>query len=220
MHKLPDLLYDFDALEPHIDARTMEIHYGRHHNAYVTNLNKALEAAGGEWGEMELITLLGSLDRIPEAQRTAIRNNAGGHYNHSLFWKTLVGDGQGVPSIDLYEAMVRDFGSFESFQQTFAQAAATRFGSGWAWLTATERGLIVHSTANQDNPLIEGQGYPLLGLDVWEHAYYLRYRNRRPDYITAWWNLVNWEDVSRRFARIRQGVQERADIASGLEAGL
>jgi len=200
MHKLPDLPYDFNALEPSIDARTMEIHHGKHHNAYVSNLNNALEAAGGDFGSWDLERLLPRLIELPEAQRTAIRNNGGGHYNHSLFWTVMSGSGGGKPSGDLAAAIDKSFGSLDAFQAQFAQAAATRFGSGWAWLSVKDGGLVVSSTPNQDNPLMDGSGTPILGLDVWEHAYYLHYQNRRPDYIKAWWDVVSWDAVAKRYA--------------------
>jgi superoxide dismutase, Fe-Mn family len=198
-HKLPDLPYDFGALEPNIDATTMEIHHDKHHQAYVTNLNNALDTAGDEFGDWPIEMVLRNLDRIPQAEKTAIRNNGGGHYNHSLYWQTLTGDGQGQPSGRLYQEIERTFGTYEKFQERFAQTAMTRFGSGWAWLADTDTGLVVYSTPNQDNPIIDGKGTPLLGLDVWEHAYYLRYQNRRPDYIKAWWNVVNWDEVESRY---------------------
>jgi Fe-Mn family superoxide dismutase len=199
MHKLPDLPYDFNALEPSIDARTMEIHHGKHHNAYVSNLNNALEAAGGAFGDWPLEKLLTGLGELPEAQRTAIRNNGGGHFNHTLFW-TIMGKGGGKPSGDLAGAIDKAFGDFGSFQDTFSKAAVTRFGSGWAWLSVKDGELVVSSTPNQDNPVMDGSGVPILGLDVWEHAYYLHYQNRRPEYVKAWWEVVNWDEVARRYA--------------------
>jgi Fe-Mn family superoxide dismutase len=204
-HTLPALGYSLDALEPHIDARTMEIHHGKHHNAYVTNLNAALagktelEAKGAE----DLITDLGA---VPDDIRTAVRNNGGGHVNHSFFWKLLAPGGAKAPSGDLAAAIDKSFGSFDAFKEAFAKAATTRFGSGWAWLSKTADGLTVTSTANQDNPTM-GPDFggsrgatPILGLDVWEHAYYLNYQNRRPDYITAFWNVVNWDVVAANYA--------------------
>ena len=204
-HTLPALGYSLDALEPHIDARTMEIHHGKHHNAYVTNLNAALagktelEAKGAE----DLITDLGV---VPDDIRTAVRNNGGGHVNHSFFWKLLAPGGAKAPSGDLAAAIDKSFGSFDAFKEAFAKAATTRFGSGWAWLSKTADGLTVTSTANQDNPTM-GPDFggsrgatPILGLDVWEHAYYLNYQNRRPDYITAFWNVVNWDVVAANYA--------------------
>ncbi|MCB9513491.1 MAG: superoxide dismutase [Candidatus Krumholzibacteriia bacterium] len=199
MHKLPDLPYDFGALEPHIDARTMEIHHDKHHAGYVANLNKALEAAGGASADKPLDTLLAHLGDVPEAQRTAVRNNGGGHWNHSLFWTVMSGKGGGAPDGALAKAIDAAFGSFDKFKEQFGTAAATRFGSGWAWLSVAGGKLAVSSTPNQDNPLMDGSGTPILGLDVWEHAYYLHYQNRRPDYIGAWWNVVNWSEVAKRF---------------------
>ncbi|HIA27661.1 MAG TPA: superoxide dismutase [Planctomycetes bacterium] len=201
---VPDLGYDFSALEPHIDARTMEIHHGKHHNAYVTNLNKALEGhegiASGDVGD-----LCRNIMEVPEGIRTAVRNNGGGHFNHSLFWRVMSPDGGGQPSGDLASAIDADVGGFGSFQKAFAQAGATRFGSGWAWLAVGGDGkLCVCSTANQDNPLMAGivdcPGTPILGLDVWEHAYYLNYQNRRPDYISAFWNVVDWQAVAGNYS--------------------
>jgi len=204
-HTLPPLGYAFDALEPHIDARTMEIHHDKHHNAYVTNLNAALagKAELEAKSAAELITDLGS---VPEDIRTAVRNNGGGHVNHSFFWKVIAPGGATKPSGDLAEAIDKAFGSFDAFKEAFAKAATTRFGSGWAWLSKTDDGgLAISSTANQDNPTMGadfggGKGTPVLGLDVWEHAYYLAYQNKRPDYITAFWNVVNWDVVAANFA--------------------
>lgn len=205
MFKLPDLAYDFGALEPHIDARTMEIHHGKHHGAYVNNLNKALEQAGGSFGDWSLEQLLENLEQLPESARTAVRNNGGGHYNHALFWQSMKNHGGGQPRGDLAKAIDGAFGSFEGFKEKFGQAAITRFGSGWAWLTLDASGqLKVHSTPNQDNPVFEKTGTPLLGLDVWEHAYYLNYQNRRPDYVSAWWNTVDWSFVEKRFAELKK----------------
>lgn len=194
-HTLPELPYANDALEPSIDALTMEIHHDRHHNAYVTKLNDALEGTGLE--DKDLSELLADLDAVPEAKRGAVRNNGGGHYNHSLFWTTMSPDGGGEPTGALADAITSTFGSFDDFKKEFENAAATRFGSGWAWLCLkTDGTLCVCSSPNQDNPVIEGCGTPLLGLDVWEHAYYLHYQNKRPDYISAFWNVVNWSAVS------------------------
>jgi len=203
MHSLPSLPYDAAALEPHIDARTMEIHHGKHHAAYVANLNKALEAAGGASVGMDLDALLRNLKEVPEAQRTAVRNNGGGHWNHSLFWRIMSAKGGGKPGGALAAAIDKSFGSFEAFKEQFANAAATRFGSGWAWLSVSKQGLAVTSTPNQDNPLMDGSGGPILGLDVWEHAYYLHYQNRRPDYIAAWWNVVDWNEVGKRYEALK-----------------
>lgn len=194
----PELEYSYDALEPHIDARTMEIHHGKHHAAYTNNLNTAL-AKHSEFDSKTAEELLSNLDAIPEDIRTAVRNNGGGHYNHSLFWEAMSPDGGGEPKGALAEAINKAFGDFAAFKAAFAKAGATRFGSGWSWLSKKDDGsLVVTSTPNQDTPLAEGLT-PLLGLDVWEHAYYLNYQNRRGDYIAAWWNVVNWKEVARRF---------------------
>ena len=198
MHSLPDLPYAHDALEPTIDARTMEIHHGKHHNGYVSNLNKALEGHSDLAGK-SLEDLLGDLDSVPESIRGAVRNNGGGHANHSLFWPTMSPNGGGAPTGDLAAAINRDLGGFEAFKEAFASAAGTRFGSGWAWLSVSDGKLEVSSTPNQDSPLMEGKT-PILGLDVWEHAYYLHYQNRRPDYVKAWWNVVDWNLVAERYA--------------------
>ncbi|MBK7945811.1 MAG: superoxide dismutase [Flavobacteriales bacterium] len=196
-HQLPALPYATNALEPHIDARTMEIHHGKHHQAYVTNLNKAIE--GTPLDGLSIDALMAGLDMT----NMAVRNNGGGHYNHSLFWSVMAPNAGGAPGGDLAEAIARDFGSFEAFKEKFAAAGATRFGSGWAWLCVHKGGkLEVCSTPNQDNPLMPNTGCggaPILGLDVWEHAYYLNYQNRRPDYISAFWNVVNWAEVARRY---------------------
>jgi Fe-Mn family superoxide dismutase len=194
---LPDLPYPFDALEPHIDAQTMEIHHDKHHGTYVTNVNNALE--GSELADLPIEELLQQLDRVPEDKRTAVRNNGGGHNNHSLFWTSMSPDGGGEPGGDLAGAIDSAFGSFSDFQSQLKAAGLGRFGSGWAWLIHDGSGLAILSTANQDNPISDGKT-PLLGVDVWEHAYYLRYQNRRPDYIDAWWNVVNWDEVASRFA--------------------
>ncbi len=200
--ELPPLPYPYDALEPHIDARTMEIHHGKHHAGYVNNLNKALEAHP-DLQSRSLEALLSNLEAVPEAIRTAVRNNGGGHYNHSLFWTIMSPNGGGEPSGALAEAIQAAFGSFSAFKEAFTQAALTRFGSGWAWLAVNgSGGLKVLSTPNQDSPLMEGLT-PILGLDVWEHAYYLKYQNRRGDYVAAWWNVVNWPEVARRFETAR-----------------
>ncbi len=200
MHTLPELPYSFDALEPHIDAQTMQIHHDKHHAAYVANLNNALEATKkGSLVEKDLEDLLRNLDEVPEAQRTAIRNNGGGHFNHSLFW-TVMGPGRGgEPTGALAEAIASAFGSFEEFQNRLETAGMTRFGSGWAWLNVTDSGLTVTSTPNQDNPIMDGSGVPILGADVWEHAYYLKYQNLRGDYLKAFWNVVDWDAVSKRY---------------------
>jgi Fe-Mn family superoxide dismutase len=193
---LPDLPYAFDALEPHIDAKTMEIHHDRHHGTYVTNVNNALE--GTELADLPIEELLTQLDRVPEDKRTAVRNNGGGHYNHSLFWQWMAPDAGGAPSGALGDAIDSAFGSFDEFKAKFKDAGVNRFGSGWSWLVHNGSGLAVISTPNQDNPISDGKT-PLLGVDVWEHAYYLKYQNRRPDYIDAWWNVVNWPAVAAGF---------------------
>ncbi|MBI2506208.1 MAG: superoxide dismutase [Candidatus Latescibacteria bacterium] len=197
-YTLPALPYAFDALEPHIDARTMEIHHGKHHNAYITNVNKALEAHPA-LAAKSVEDLIKDLNAVPENIRTAVRNNGGGHANHSLFWTVMAPKAGGEPGGDLGAAITRDLGGFAAFKEKFATAAATRFGSGWAWLVVKGGKLEVLSTPNQDSPLMDGGGTPVLGLDVWEHAYYLNYQNRRPDYIAAFWNVVNWAEVARRF---------------------
>lgn len=196
-HQLPPLPYPNNALEPHIDETTMMIHHDRHHNTYVTNLNKALEGHP-ELESKSVEELIANLDAVPESIRTAVRNNGGGHANHSLFWEVIGPNGGGEPSGSLAEAINAEFGSFEKFKETFAAAAAGRFGSGWAWLSLDNGKLVVHSTPNQDSPIMEGKT-PLLGLDVWEHAYYLKYQNKRPDYIAAFWNVVNWAEVQKRY---------------------
>jgi Fe-Mn family superoxide dismutase len=195
---LPALSYAPEALEPHIDKLTMEIHHGKHHNAYVNNLNKALEAAPELAGKRIEELLANNLAMVPEAIRTAVRNNGGGHYNHSLFWRMMAPGGGGVPVGNLAQAIDGTFGGFTAFREKFGQAAATRFGSGWAWLVGAGGKLDILSTANQDSPISEGKAV-ILGLDVWEHAYYLKYQNRRPDYIAAWWNVVNWHEIEERF---------------------
>ncbi len=191
-YTLPKLAYSFDALEPHIDARTMEIHYTKHHQAYVDNLNKVL-LEFPEVAEKKLEDLLADLESVPEKIRMAVRNHGGGHFNHSFFWKILSAKG-GAPTGKLKEMIEKEFGSFEKFKEQFSLAAMGRFGSGWAWLSLAEGKLMIHSTANQDTPLAEGKK-PILGLDVWEHAYYLKYQNRRADYVAAWWNVVNWDEA-------------------------
>ncbi len=197
-YTLPPLPYAYDALEPHIDARTMEIHHTKHHQAYITNVNKALEGHP-ELAAKSVEDLVAGLSSVPEAIRTAVRNNGGGHANHSLFWTILKQGGGGEPTGALAEAIKTELGGFDKFKTDFNTAAATRFGSGWAWLSVGKDGkLVVESSPNQDNPLSEGRT-PILGLDVWEHAYYLHYQNRRPDYIAAFWNLINWDEVSRRY---------------------
>jgi Fe-Mn family superoxide dismutase len=197
-HTLPPLPYPTNALEPHIDAQTMEIHHGKHHNAYVTNLNAALEKAP-ELADKSLEDLLRNLNSVPEAVRTAVRNNAGGHWNHSQFWKTMGPNGGGGPTGKLADAINAAFGDFEKFKEAFNAAGAGRFGSGWVWLVNDGGKLSITSTPNQDNPIMDGKAPPILGNDVWEHAYYLKYQNRRPDYLKAWWNTVNWTEVATRF---------------------
>jgi len=198
-YALPDLPYAFDALEPHIDAQTMEIHHDKHHGTYVTNVNNALE--GSPLADLPIEELLTKLDQVPEDKRNAVRNNGGGHYNHSLFWTSMSGSGGGAPAGALGDAIASTFGSFADFQGHVKATGLGRFGSGWSWLVHDGSGLAVLSTANQDNPISDGKT-PLLGVDVWEHAYYLRYQNRRPDYIDAWWNVVNWDEVAARFAAV------------------
>lgn len=197
--QLPSLPYSNDALEPHIDALTMEIHHDRHHNTYITNLNAALEKAP-ELQNKSIEELLTGLGSVPEEIRTAVRNNGGGHANHSLFWEIIGPNGGGNPTGELSQAIDSELGGLDKFKEDFAKAATTRFGSGWAWLVVGKDGkLAVTSTPNQDNPLSEGLT-PILGLDVWEHAYYLKYQNKRPDYITAFWNVVNWAEVAKRYS--------------------
>ncbi|WP_458125205.1 superoxide dismutase [Paenibacillus sp. Z3-2] len=197
--QLPALPYANDALEPHIDAKTMEIHHDRHHNTYVTNLNAALESAP-ELQEKSLEDLIANLDSVPEGIRTAVRNNGGGHANHSLFWEIIGPNGGGAPTGDIAAAIDSELGGYDKFKEDFAKAATTRFGSGWAWLVVGKDGkLSITSTPNQDSPLFEGLT-PVLGLDVWEHAYYLNYQNKRPDYIAAFWNVINWDEVNKRYA--------------------
>jgi Fe-Mn family superoxide dismutase len=193
---LPQLPYAFDALEPHIDATTMQIHHGKHHQTYVNNLNAAIEKAP-ELAGKSLDDLMRGIDKVPEAVRTAVRNNGGGHWNHSLFWEIMSPSG-GEPTGKLADALQDSFGGLAKFKEQWATAGTGRFGSGWVWLLNNDGVLSITSTPNQDNPLMEGKT-PILGLDVWEHAYYLRYQNRRPDYIAAWWNVVNWDEVLRRF---------------------
>ena len=199
-HTLPPLPYPSDALEPHIDKQTMEIHHGKHHAAYVTNLNAALE--GTEWAERPLEAILSDLELIPEDKRMAVRNNGGGHANHSLFWQLMSPDGGGDPEGDLAEAIVSTFDGVDELKALVNDAGVKRFGSGWTWLVWDGTGLAVKSTPNQDSPIMDGD-VALLGIDVWEHAYYLRYQNRRPDYLAAWWNVVNWPEVARRYAEAK-----------------
>lgn len=206
--KLPDLPYAFDALEPHIDARTMEIHHGKHHNGYTTKLNSAIEGTDLEGKSIEAI--LANVSK----HGSAVRNNGGGYYNHCLFWEVMSPDGGGEPSsqMNISKAIDRDFGSFENFKDKFADAAANRFGSGWAWLCTDKNDkLFITSTPNQDNPLMDvadKKGTPILGLDVWEHAYYLNYQNRRPDYISAFFNVINWQEVTKRYNEANEGAMK------------
>ena len=197
--ELPPLPYDFNALEPHIDARTMEIHHDKHHQAYVDNANKALD--GNEWADRPVEAVVANVDLLPEDIRTAVRNNAGGHANHSLFWQIMSPDG-GEPDGDLASAIEDVFGGLDALKTAVNDAGVKRFGSGWTWLVWDGTGLAVLSTPNQDSPIMDGKT-PLLGIDVWEHAYYLNYQNRRPDYLAAWWNVVNWPEVARRYAEAR-----------------
>jgi len=205
-YELPKLDYAYDALEPHIDALTMEIHHSKHHNAYITKVNKALE--GTEFASKDIETLIADVSTIPENIRGAVRNNGGGHANHSIFWKVISPNGGGTPTGDLAGAIDSELGGFAAFKEAFANAGATRFGSGWAWLIVKADGqLAVTSTPNQDNPLMKGlvdtEGTPLLGLDVWEHAYYLKYQNKRPDYISAFWNIVDWAAAEENYQKTK-----------------
>ncbi|KGR78495.1 superoxide dismutase [Ureibacillus manganicus] len=196
-YELPKLTYAYDALEPNIDARTMEIHHSKHHNTYVTNLNAAVE--GTEFAGKDLLELISNIDALPADKQTAVRNNGGGHANHTLFWEILAPGGATAPTGELASAIDAKFGSFDAFKEEFAKAATGRFGSGWAWLVVDGGEIAITSTPNQDSPVMEGKT-PVLGLDVWEHAYYLNYQNRRPDYISAFWNVVNWDVVAEKFA--------------------
>jgi superoxide dismutase, Fe-Mn family len=195
-YEVPPLPYDYDALEPHIDDQTMHLHHDKHHQAYVDKANGALE--GTEWADAPVEDVLRSLDRLPDSIRTVVRNNAGGHANHSFFWQIMSPDGGGEPEGDLAQAIGDAFGDLDSFKKQVTDAGVNRFGSGWAWLVHDGSGLAITSTANQDSPVSDGQT-PLLGVDVWEHAYYLKYQNRRPEYLEAWWNVVNWDEVARRY---------------------
>jgi Fe-Mn family superoxide dismutase len=201
-YTLPNLPYPVDALEPHIDAKTMEIHHGKHHNAYVTNLNKAIE--GTDLGNKSIEELVSMIDKVPEKIRTTVRNNGGGHANHSMFWTLMGPQAGGAPSGELSKAIDAAFGNFEDFKKKFTEAATGRFGSGWAWLSADAgKKLIIESTPNQDTPLMHGHT-PILGIDVWEHAYYLKYQNRRPDYVAAFFNVIKWDEVARRYAQAKK----------------
>ena len=195
-YKLPELTYAYDALEPHIDALTMEIHHSKHHATYVANVNAALE--GTEFADKDINELIANLDALPADKQTAVRNNGGGHANHTLFWEVIAPGGSNTPVGEVAAAIDAKFGSFDAFKEEFAKAATTRFGSGWAWLIVDGDSLAITSTPNQDSPVMEGKT-PILGLDVWEHAYYLNYQNRRPDYIAAFWNVVNWDVVEAKF---------------------
>jgi Fe-Mn family superoxide dismutase len=208
-HRLPDLPYAYDALEPYIDSKTMMIHHGKHHQAYVNNLNKALEDYP-DLQEKTALELILDLDAIPEEIRGAVRNHGGGHVNHTFFWMVMGPGAGGEPDGALAEAIDESFGSFDGFKDAFAKAAGGVFGSGWAWLCVGEDGLIITTTPNQDNPVSTGAGIPILGLDVWEHAYYLNYQNRRPEYVAEWWNVVDWDAVAGNLAlvRLREGVSE------------
>jgi Fe-Mn family superoxide dismutase len=198
-YEVPALGYGFDALEPTIDARTMEIHHDKHHQAYVDNANKALDGTG--WEDKPVEELLANLDQLPEDKRTPLRNNAGGHANHSLFWEIMGPGGGGEPSGALGDAITSTFGGFDALKEQVTQNGVTRFGSGWSWLVWNGSGLEAYSTANQDSPLMDGH-VPLLGIDVWEHAYYLNYQNRRPDYLAAWWDVVSWDAVAARYEAV------------------
>jgi superoxide dismutase, Fe-Mn family len=195
-YSVPDLPYDYDALEPHIDEATMRVHHDKHHQAYVDKANAALE--GTEWADKDIEEVIANLDQLPDDKRTAVRNNGGGHVNHSFFWQIMSPDGGGEPAGALADAINERFGGFDSFKEEFKNAGVGQFGSGWAWLVHDGTGLQVTSTPNQDSPITDGQT-PLLGVDVWEHAYYLKYQNKRPDYLDAFWNVVNWDEVAARF---------------------
>ena len=197
-YSVPDLPYDYNALEPHIDEATMKVHHDKHHQAYVDKANAALE--GTEWADKDVEEVLKNLSSLPDDKQKPVRNNGGGHYNHSLFWQMMSPDGGGEPDGDLAAAIEEKFGGFDDFKSEFKDAGVNQFGSGWSWLVHDGSGLAVASTANQDSPVSDGQT-PLLGCDVWEHAYYLKYQNKRPDYIDAWWNVVNWEFVGQRFSQ-------------------
>ena len=199
-YSLPDLPYDHNALEPHIDAKTMEIHHGKHHQAYIDKVNAALE--GTEWADKPIEDVLRNISSLPADKQGPVRNNGGGHYNHSLFWTIMGPDGGGEPTGEVATAIDEAFGSFKEFKDKFAEACITQFGSGWAWLVVNNGSLEVINRPNQDAPIMDGLT-PILGCDVWEHAYYLSYQNKRPDYIDAWWNTVNWDEVNRRFAEAR-----------------
>ncbi len=201
MFQLPDLPYDHNALEPYLDARTMELHHGKHHAGYVNNLNKALEQAGVE--STDLTTLLANLNDVPEAFRGAVRNNGGQHFNHSLFWQTMSPNGNSEISAELKQAIEHDLGGMDELKKLLLNAAATTFGSGWGWLSLNAGKLEVYGAPNQGNPILDGRGAPLLTVDVWEHAYYLMYQNRRPDFLENWWNLINWKEVSALYTKAK-----------------
>jgi superoxide dismutase, Fe-Mn family len=201
--ELPPLPYDYNALEPYIDTQTMQLHHDKHHQTYVTNLNNAVQ--GSDFASIAVEDILRRINDVPENIRTTVRNNGGGHANHSMFWQIMSPNGGGQPSGDLANAIQQAFGSFDQFKAAFNDAGAKRFGSGWAWLVLDQSGkLQVISTANQDSPLMEGL-YPVMGNDVWEHAYYLKYQNRRPEYLNAWWNVVNWDEIAKRYQQARGG---------------
>ena len=203
-YELPPLPYDYAALEPHIDEATMRLHHDKHHNTYVTNVNNAI--AGTELESMDPVELIQNLDKVPQDKRTAVRNNGGGHVNHTFFWEIMGPNGGGQPTGEIADAINQAFGSFDALKEAVNSAGASRFGSGWAWVVVDSSGnLAVTSTPNQDNPLMDGQGTPILGVDVWEHAYYLKYQNQRPAYLNAWWNTVNWDAVNQRYQQARQG---------------
>jgi Fe-Mn family superoxide dismutase len=199
-YTLPPLPYAFNALEPHIDAKTMEIHHDKHHQAYITNLNKAIE--GTDLGNQSVCDLCKNIDKVPENIRQVVRNNGGGHSNHSIFWTLMGPNCGGEPSGEIAEAIKKDIGDFAKFKEEFTKAAVSRFGSGWAWLSSDKGKVLIHSTPNQDSPWMEGKT-PLLGIDVWEHAYYLNYQNRRPDYVAAFFNVINWKTVNERYAKAK-----------------
>ena len=202
-YEVPPLPYDYAALEPHIDAETMRLHHDKHHQAYVDKANAALE--GTEWADRPIEDVLGEIDRIPEDKRAVVRNNGGGHANHTLFWEIMSPDGGGEPEGALAEEIERAFGGLDAIKEKVTTAAVNQFGSGWGWLVHDGSGLAVYSTPNQDSPVMQGHT-PLLGVDVWEHSYYLRYQNRRPDYVAAWWNVVNWSEVARRYEQVGTGA--------------
>jgi superoxide dismutase, Fe-Mn family len=213
-YELPPLPYDYNALEPYIDTQTMQLHHDKHHQTYVTNLNNALQGLDAQYSHLTSLSvddLMRRINDVPENIRTTVRNNGGGHSNHSMFWQIMGPNGGGQPSGNLAHAIEQTFGSFDQFKAAFTDAGAKRFGSGWAWLVLDRNGkLQVISTANQDSPLMEGL-YPVMGNDVWEHAYYLKYQNRRPEYLNAWWNVVNWDAVGKRYDQARRGSSSGSD---------